>query len=143
MHRVSRGVFPGHKHLAWQTPPRPPLRQCIIKPTGYARRKSVLGSARFFPTLDPCTTSCSVLEHRRVPHTSADGQRVLLSTSFRRSGVLQRARAAPPATDLPLDAAQTGDATPRESPAACAPPARPAPAGQQTGWDTIARGGGG
>src|SRR5882724_1625037 len=36
-----------------QTPPRPPLRQCIIKPTGYARGKSVLGSARFFPYARP------------------------------------------------------------------------------------------
>ena len=39
--------------FAVQTPPRPPLRQCIIKPTGYARRKSVLGSARFFPYARP------------------------------------------------------------------------------------------
>jgi len=29
------------------------LRQCIIKPTGYARGKSVLGSARFFPYARP------------------------------------------------------------------------------------------
>src|SRR5438874_10713590 len=61
-----------------------------------------LAAPVFSPTLGPCTTSCSVLEHRRVPHTSADGQRGLPSTSFRHSGVLQRARAAPPATDLPL-----------------------------------------
>ena len=117
VHHEADGVFPGHTR-AW---PRPFVS----------------------PTIGLWTPSWSVLEHRRVPDTSADGQRGLLSTSFRRAGVRQRARAAPPATALPLDAAPTGDATPRERPAAGAPPARPAPAGPPMGWATMARGGGG
>ena len=33
-------AFQAHM-AAWQTPPRPPLRQCVIPPTGFCREKRV------------------------------------------------------------------------------------------------------
>ena len=70
----------------------------------------------FCPTLGPCTTSCSVLYQRRH-HMSASGQRAPGAISLRRSGALQRALTALPATGRLRAAARPGGATRSSSPA--------------------------
>src|SRR5678816_1104090 len=63
VHRVtvSAWIKNWEQHGA-QTPPRHPLRQCIIKLTGYSRGKSpLLADALCCPTLGLDTTACSVL----------------------------------------------------------------------------------
>jgi Transposase domain (DUF772) len=123
--------------------PRHDLRyaSASLSRLGIVRANPRLATPVFSPTLGPCTTLCSVI-HRRRHHMSASSQRALGAPSFRRSGARQKALTARCARRLRA-AAQPGGATRSSSPAACAPAVRPGPDATQTGWDTIARGGGG
>ena len=54
----------------WQTPPRPPLRQCVIPPTGFSPLKLPLSRGHQRLSMLPYTTLCRVPSYMR----RSDGQ---------------------------------------------------------------------
>src|SRR5205823_1146940 len=100
----------------------------------------LLADALCCPTLGLDTTPCSVLCLTRRDCIVASGHHV---PCVRRSGARQRALTARPAMGRLRAAARLGGVTRSPRPAAYALGACPGPDAPQTGWDTIAPGGGG
>ena len=67
---------PGSQRYARQTPPRPPLRQCVIPPTGFSPLKLPLSRGHQRLSMLPYTTLCSVPSYmRRSDGQQSTGQR--------------------------------------------------------------------